>query len=97
MLLAHRLVLAQMYWNDHMDRDRVTWWMPIVWLACLALVVVVAVVLLRGTAWSRPSTPTPPSGQARTILTERYARGELTTKELRERMAALDELEHGTP
>jgi putative membrane protein len=97
MLLAHRLLLAQMHWNDHMDRDGLAWWIPVMWLAFVAVVVLGAIVLLRSTTSNRISVPTPPSSAARSILTERYARGELDTQELRERMAALDDVERDAP
>jgi putative membrane protein len=98
MPVLHSLVVAQAYWGDHMDNDRLDWWMPVVWLAVIGLLVLGAVALIR--FWSPPAVPpapTTPVSTARTILAERYARGELTTDEFQERNAALDDAERPAP
>ena len=69
--------------------------MGLLWLWTLLVVVgVIAVVwgLARATS-ARPTPPSGPSGQerARDILRERFARGEITEQELRERMRVLDD------
>jgi putative membrane protein len=60
------------------------WWpiWPILWLA-----VVVAIVWFLSRRWRRPDDGGLPS--ARKILAERFARGELTHDEYRERLAQL--------
>jgi putative membrane protein len=67
--------------------------MGLLWLWTLLVVVgVIAVVwgLVRATSATPPSAP---SGQerARDILRERFARGEITEQELRERLRVLDD------
>lgn len=77
--------------------------MWLLWLLVLAGVVVLVVVLVRlasagGTSPSdgaghRGATPGTPAGgvsRARTILEERYARGEIDTAEYQERLGNLD-------
>ena len=72
--------------------------MGLLWLWTLLVVVgVIAVVwgLARATS-ARPTPPSAPSGpsgqeRARDILRERFARGEITEQELRERMRVLDD------
>jgi putative membrane protein len=60
------------------------WWvMGIGWLIFLALIVVLAVVLVRG------FTTGPARGSADDILAERFARGEIDEDEYRRRRSAL--------
>jgi putative membrane protein len=73
------------------------WLFGLLVLLGVALLVVVAVRAFGG-GISGPASPddardtTPPrQSRAREILDERYARGELTTEEYRERLQALDE------
>ena len=57
-------------------------------VAMMALFVVLIVWLVRATTVGSPSAPSPdrtPNDRAREILAERYARGELSTEEFRER------------
>ena len=65
-------------------------WMWLWGLAMMALFLALAVWLVRATTGGTP-TPTPkePTGRAREILAERYARGELTAEEYRERVEHL--------
>lgn len=58
------------------------WWMPFVWLAFLALIVAGIVLLLR-----RPEGDG--RSEARRILEERFARGEIDEEEYRRRLEAL--------
>lgn len=74
---------------DHMDG----WgggWMWLWGIAMMALFVVLIVWLVRSTTGNgAPSPPNDPADRAREILAERYARGELTTEEYRERVEQL--------
>ena len=76
---------------DHMDG----WgggWMWLWGVAMMALFVVLIVWLVRATTGNGPTSPPPPKDpweRAREILAERYARGELTTDEYRERIEHL--------
>ncbi len=75
---------------DHMDG----WgggWMWLWGIAMMALFVVLIVWLVRAsTGNGAPSAPPKdPTDRAREILAERYARGELTTEEYRERVEQL--------
>lgn len=67
-------------------------WMWLWGLAMMALFVVLIVWLVRATAGG-PAAPHPPerssTDRAREILAERYARGELSTEEYRERATEL--------
>ncbi|HXF73666.1 MAG TPA: SHOCT domain-containing protein [Actinomycetota bacterium] len=58
------------------------WWMPLLWLAFLGLVVGGVVLLLR-----RPEEGGRPD--ARRILDERFARGEIDEEEYRRRLEVL--------
>jgi putative membrane protein len=70
-------------------------WMWLWGVAMMVLFVVVIVWLVRAVAGpagqTGPGTPLPrdPTERAREILAERYARGELSTEEYRERVDAL--------
>ena len=75
---------------DHMDG----WgggWMWLWGIAMMALFVVLIVWLVRATTGigATSSPPKDPADRAREILAERYARGELTTEEYRERVEQL--------
>ena len=75
---------------DHMDG----WgggWMWLWGIAMMALFVVLIVWLVRATTGNgaTSSPPKDPADRAREILAERYARGELTTEEYRERVEQL--------
>jgi putative membrane protein len=61
------------------------WWplWPLLWLAVIATVVW----LVRGRHWARP--PRSGADRARDILAERFARGEITGEEYRERLEQL--------
>jgi putative membrane protein len=64
-------------------------WMWFWGVAMMVLIVVLVVWLVRSIAGSsRPDRPDP-SDRARSILSERYARGELSTEEYRERLSEL--------
>ena len=61
-------------------------------IAMMALFVVLIVWLVRATTGNGATTSSPPkdpADRAREILAERYARGELTTEEYRERVEQL--------
>lgn len=66
---------------------------PLFMLLVLAVVIAVAVLLVRGLAGPghpiQPSQPAPPSRTPLDILRERYARGEIDTQELEERRRVL--------
>lgn len=59
------------------------------WIVLLIVAVVVVVLLLRGTS-TGPIGGIGHESRAREILEERYARGEISTEEYRERSAELD-------
>ena len=76
------IVLGQMWDGDRMGRG--WWWvMGIGWLIFLVVIVILAVVLVRGSANGRSR------GSADDILAERFARGEIDDDEYRRRRAAL--------
>jgi putative membrane protein len=73
-------------------------WMWMFWLLLVVGIVLVVVVAVRalGGGLHREGTPgggdgRPSRTRAREVLDERYARGELTTEEYRERLSALGE------
>jgi putative membrane protein len=75
---------------DHMEG----WgggWMWLWGIAMMALFVVLIVWLVRAATGGQASSgpPSNPTDRAREILAERYARGELTTEEYRERAEQL--------
>ena len=74
---------------DHMDG----WgggWMWLWGIAMMALILVLIFWLVRAaTGGHGTSAPSRPTDRAREILAERYARGELTTEEYRERAEQL--------
>ena len=75
---------------DHMDG----WgggWMWLWGIAMMTLFVVLIVWLVRAATGNGASSSPPrdPTDRAREILAERYARGELTTEEYRERVEQL--------
>lgn len=83
---------ATAHHNDgHMTWDDGTGWMwlwgSLMMLAFVAAVVVGVWLVVRATSHTPPSTGD--RERARDILAERYARGELTTDEYRERLDAL--------
>jgi putative membrane protein len=82
------VVLAQMLGDRGDDHMGSGWWwlMGIGWLAFLAALIVLIVVVAR-----HLSQPRPPALQsARDVLAERFARGELDEDEYRARRDALD-------
>ena len=75
---------------DHMDG----WgggWMWLWGIAMMVLFVILIMWLVRAASGTNTpsSTPKDPTDHAREILAERYARGELTTDEYRERVEQL--------
>jgi putative membrane protein len=70
---------------DHRDGWSHGWWplWPILWLA-----VIVAVVWFLSRRWREPRAGGP--DRAREILAERFARGELSSDEYRQRLAELN-------
>jgi putative membrane protein len=86
------LVDLEARWRMH-DDSGPGWVMALLMLLVLAAVVVVVVVLLRGS----PSLTTSTAGtagrdsDARGILRERFARGEIDEQDFRTRMRTLDE------
>lgn len=70
------------------------WWsfvMGLVMLLFVALLVVGIVVLMRSSSQSAPRNTEPSRGRALDILDERFARGEMDTKEYEERRRILTE------
>lgn len=67
------------------------WLFGLLVLVGLVLVAVAAVRLLGGGAAAGGPEAGPPPARARELLDERYARGEISTEEYRERRRALDE------
>jgi putative membrane protein len=88
-----------MMWGDGMG-----WgmgWMWLFWLLLIVGTVVLVLVLVKaftgnsGGRTRQGGTATPPTGggprRSREILEERYARGEISTEEFRERLRTLEE------
>jgi putative membrane protein len=65
------------------------WIWPVLIVCGLAVIGYVAVRLARGGTAGSPNTAGPPSSQARRILDERYARGEIDDEEYRHRRGEL--------
>ena len=63
-------------------------WMWVMGLAMMVLVTVLIVWVVRVSVGRPPERPDP-SDRAREILAERYARGEISTEEYRERLGQL--------
>ena len=88
-----------MMWDDgdgrwQMHDNGAGWLMVILMLVFVVAVVVVVVALLRGTVPLTASPSAPAAGRApdaRAILRERFARGEIDEQDFRARMRALDE------
>lgn len=80
-------------WGMHDQAGGAGWFMVILMLAVVFAAVVVVVVLLRG-ATPLTASPTPRAvggPDARAVLRERLARGEIDEQDFRSRMRALDE------
>ena len=77
-------------WHGHMDWGG-AWWMLFPALAITVPLIAIAVWLVRTTAAGPPSPPggDHPTSSALRILGERYARGEISTDEYRERSGEL--------
>jgi putative membrane protein len=76
------------WWNGHTGwHHHALWWIwiPLIWAPLIALAVVV--LLRQRRRSSRVADP------ARSILAERYARGEITPDEYRERLQMLEQAE----
>jgi putative membrane protein len=90
-MMAFAMVFAQSDNWDHMNG----WgggWMWLSGFVMMALFVVLLVWLIRGSAGigrSPGPAPNDPADQARGILAERYAKGDLSTEEYRERISEL--------
>jgi len=75
-------------WNDHMGWNG-GWWM-ILWAAVMMAGMAALIIwLVRTTTHGDNRTKEDPLDGARRILAERYARGELTSDEYRERLDQL--------
>jgi putative membrane protein len=80
-------------WQMH-DGDAAGWLMVILMLVLVVAVVVIVVAVLRGTMPLTSSASTPAATRvpdARAILRERFARGDIDESDFRSRMRALDE------
>ena len=87
-MIAFVSILADNDGWDHMNG----WsggWMWLWGVAMMALFVTLIVWLVRASAWQSGPTPRDPADQAREIVAERYAQGELSTEEYRERIGEL--------
>jgi putative membrane protein len=94
-----------MMWNDgnghwqrmHDQGNGVGWVMVLLMLVVAIAVVVAVVALLRGTTplTATPRTVAGRAPDARAILQERFARGEIDDEDFRARMRALDETAPG--
>ena len=67
------------------------WLFGLILIVGIAVLVILAVRMLGSGVRGDDRTATPGRGAARRILDERYARGELTTEEYRERLRTLEE------
>ena len=87
-MIAAALLFAQTEGWDHMNG----WgggWMWLWGVAMMTLFVVLLVWLIRSSAGGSIPAPRNPVDRAREILAERYAKGELSTEEYRERVSEL--------
>lgn len=72
-------------WGDHWgEAAGWPWLWPLMWLAWIAVIAAVVWLALRTTRGGRSG-----SDRAKDLLAERYARGEITTDEYRERLGEL--------
>ena len=89
-------ILADSHRWNHMDGWDSGW----MWLwgtLMMAALVGLVVWIVRAANVTRTPPPTgggDPNARARQILAERYARGDLTTEDYRERLAELDQSQH---
>jgi putative membrane protein len=70
------------------------WWMflwPLMFIVCIAVILLVAVLILRwlGVSGPSPTQHAPPGRAPLDILEERFARGEIDKEEFEERRRAL--------
>jgi len=65
-------------------------WGAVMMVVMVALAVALIVWLLRGGARTPVSTPLDPTHEAKSILAKRFANGEVTVEEYRERLSQLD-------
>jgi putative membrane protein len=73
-------------WNDHMmGRDGGGWWIGLMMILSIAVIALVVWLIVRSSHHSASG----PSRSARDILSERYARGEIDSKEYDERLSNL--------
>lgn len=81
-------------WQHMHDQDGSGWVMVLLMLVVVIAAVVAVVALLRGTTTRPAGAPVVPAGRgpdARAILQERFARGDIDEQDFRARMRALDE------
>jgi len=72
-------------WNEHMmGRDGGGWWIGLMMIVMIGVIALVVWLIVRGSHHSGGS-----SRSARDILSERYARGEIDSKEYEERLSNL--------
>ena len=85
------LVDLEARWRMHDDNGG-GWVMVLMMLLFLAALAVVVFVFVRGSSSVTPAPgPAPRTADARAILQERFARGEIDEQEFRSRIRALDE------
>jgi putative membrane protein len=87
-LISFHLIDQRGNW-DHMHNWGSWWWMWLIALMTMTALVLVVVWAVRSATGSSGAVPPDPLDRAREILAERYARGELTTEEYRERLDQL--------